>query len=116
MPTATQAQDIVEQLVARATAAGADAADAIYVASRSTSVEVRLRELEEVSRSEDEEVGLRLFLGTRSATVSSSELSQASLEALVSRGLAMAAEAPEDPYAGLAPSELLAAGPYPDLD
>ena len=74
-----------------------------------SSVQVRLGELEDVSRSEGEEIGLRLFVGQRSATVASSDLSDEALATLVERCLAMAAEAPEDPYAGLAPPELLAA-------
>ena len=32
------------------------------------------------------------------------------------RAIAMAREAPEDPYAGLAPAELIASGPFPDID
>ena len=106
----------VERLVARAIAAGADAADALYIGEQSSSVEVRLRELEQVGRSEGEDLGLRVFLGSRSATVSSSDLSADSLDALVERALAMAAEAPEDPYAGLAPQDLLERGDLPDLD
>ena len=47
--------------------------------------------------------------GQRSATAASSDLSDEALAALVERCLAMAAEAPEDPFAGLAPAELLAA-------
>ena len=91
-----------------ASQAGATAADALYVGSRSSSVQVRLGELEAVSRSEGEEIGLRLFVGQRSATVASSDLSDEALGTLVERCLAMAREAPEDPYAGLAPQELLA--------
>ena len=57
------ARRAAESLVERATAAGATAADALYAGSRSSSVEVRLGELDNVSRSEGEEVGLRLFVG-----------------------------------------------------
>ncbi|HET9811452.1 MAG TPA: metallopeptidase TldD-related protein [Sphingomicrobium sp.] len=106
----------VERLVERAVRAGADAADAAYVGSRSTEVDVRLGELEEVTRSEGEEIGLRLFVGSRSASVASSDLSDEALGELVKRARAMAAEAPEDPFAGLAPSDLLASGPFPELD
>ncbi|HEX8840133.1 MAG TPA: DNA gyrase modulator, partial [Sphingomicrobium sp.] len=66
---------LAETLVERGMAAGATAADALYGGSRSTSVEVRLGDLENVSRSEGEEIGLRLFVGQRSATVASSDLS-----------------------------------------
>jgi hypothetical protein len=77
---------------------------------------VRLGELEDVSRSESEQVGLRLFAGQRSATVASSDFSSEALATLVERCLAMARDAPEDPYAGLAPAELLEHGPFPYLD
>ena len=116
MLSPSEAQDAAERLVARAVAGGADAADAIYAGQSSTEVEVRLGELEHVGRSEGEEIGLRLFVGSRSATVASSDLSDDALAELVVRALAMAGEAPEDPYAGLAPAELLASPPFADLD
>jgi len=116
MLSVDQARSAAQSLVERATAAGADAADAIYVGERSSSVQVRLGELEQVSRSEGEEIGLRLFLGQRSATVASSDLADDALAALVERAMAMAAEAPEDEYAGLAPAKLLHRGEIPALD
>src|SRR6185437_12474859 len=66
--------------------------------------------------SEGEEIGLRIFVGQRSATVASSDLSDEALGTLVERCLAMAREAPEDPYAGLAPGSLLATGELPSID
>src|SRR3954471_3513737 len=101
------ARHTAERLVERGVAAGATAADALYAGSRSSSVQVRLGELEDVSRSEGEEVGLRLFVGQRSATAASSDLSDEALATLIERCLAMAEEAPEDPYAGLGPPDLL---------
>jgi PmbA protein len=116
MQNAEQARLIAETLVERGMAAGATAADAIYVGSRSSGVQVRLGELEDVGRSEGEEMGLRLFVGQRSASVASSDLSKEVLDTLVERCLAMAREAPEDPFAGLAPSELLQKGDLPFVD
>jgi PmbA protein len=116
MMTIDQARSMSEALVERARAVGADSADAMYSGNRSTSVQVRLGALEQVDRSESEEVGLRLFLGTRSATVASSDFSPASLDALVERALAMAGQAPADEYAGLAPAELLETAPPAGLD
>ena len=110
------ARRMAAALVERAMAAGADAADALYAGESSTSVQVRLGELEHVSRSEGEEIGLRFFVGSRSATVASSDVSDESLNGLVERVAAMAAKAPEDPFAGLAPDELLHRGPLPDVD
>src|SRR3546814_11779002 len=92
-------------LIETARKAGADAADVLYVGNGSTEVQVRLGDLEDVQRSEGEEIGLRFFLGKRSASVSSSDLSAEALSALVERAAAMAREAPEDDYAGIAPEE-----------
>jgi PmbA protein len=116
MLSVDDARRMAEDLVQRAVEAGAGAADVLCAGSRSSSVQVRLGELEQIQRSEGDEIGLRLFLGQRSATVASSDLSGEALAALVERALAMAAEALEDPYAGLAPAELLHRGDLPALD
>jgi PmbA protein len=116
MQTPEQARRIAESLVERGMDAGATAADAIYVGNSSSGVQVRLGELEDVARSEGEEIGLRLFVGQRSASVASSDLSKEVLDTLVERCLAMAKEAPEDPFAGLAPTELLHRGELPFID
>src|SRR5215207_8843336 len=111
-----KARESVEALVEQARVAGADTADALYVGSESQSVQVRLGELEHVDRSEGEEMGLRVFVGQRSASVASSDFSPEAMRELVARAIAMAREALEDPYAGLAPAELIASGPFPDID
>nr|WP_295372632.1 metallopeptidase TldD-related protein [uncultured Sphingosinicella sp.] len=107
MLSVSAAEAKVASLIEMAKKAGADAADALYVGDASTGIQVRLGALEDVERSEGEEIGLRLFVGSRSASVASSDLSHEALAALVERAAAMAREAPEDPYAGLAPEELL---------
>jgi len=111
-----EARSHAQHLVEAARKAGADAADALYACSASTTVAVRLGALEDVERSEGEEIGLRVFVGRRSATVSASDMNPASLDTLVDRCIAMAREAPEDPYAGLAPEDRLMRGPAPALD
>jgi PmbA protein len=116
MPTVAEAQTRVYDLVIQAKRAGADAADSLYACSESTSVSVRLGELEDVERSEGETIGLRLFVGQRSASVSSSDLSADALAQLVERAIAMAREAPEDAFAGLAPEDRLLRGPVADVD
>ena len=116
MQSPDNARRIAESIVERGIAAGATAADALYVGDRSSAVQVRLGELEDVSRSEGEQIGLRLFDGQRSATVASSDLSDEALGVLVERCLAMAREAPEDPYTGLAPEGLLQRGDLPSVD
>ena len=110
------AQDRAAALIDFARRAGADAADAVYSGQSSEGVQVRLGALEDVERSESEHVDLRVFVGRRSASIGSSDLSDAAVQELASRAVAMARLAPEDQYAGLAPAELLAAGPYAALD
>ena len=110
------ALNLTTDLVARATRAGADAADAVYGAHAGRDVSVRLGKLEDVGSSEGVEIGLRVFAGSRSATASSGDLSTEALSALVERTIAMARAAPEDPYAGLAPEALLTRGPFADFE
>ncbi|MGN5373687.1 TldD/PmbA family protein [Sphingomonas hankookensis] len=116
MLTPETATDRAQSAIARARACGADAADAILVADTALSVSVRLGRLEDVGRSEGAELGLRVFVGQRSASVSTSDLSEAGLAALAERVVAMARAAPEDRWAGLAPAERLLHGAPPLLD
>ena len=105
-----------EDLIAMARRMGADAADAVMRADASEGVEIRLGKLESVDRSESESIGLRVFMGQRSASIHTSDFSPEAFEALAERALAMARIAPEDPYAGLAPQDRLFSGEMPDLD
>lgn len=103
-------------LVERALRAGADAADAAYTGNSSETIQVRLERLEDVERSEGEHITLRVFCGARSASIGSSDLGDAALAELAQRAVDMARAAPEDRFAGLAPAERLASGPWPELD
>ena len=105
-----------EDLIAMARRMGADAADAVMRADASEGVEIRLGKLESVDRSESESIGLRVFVGQRSASIHTSDFSAEAFAALAERALAMARIAPEDPYAGLAPQDRLFSGELPDLD
>src|SRR5579871_3549523 len=109
-------EQVLHDVVAAALKAGADAAEAVYAERQSLSVSVRLGALEEVEREEARDLGLRVFVGRRQATVSGSDISADGRAKLVERVVAMAKLAPEDPYAGLAPRERLASGPFADLD
>lgn len=116
MQTPDQARELAHDLVTRALAAGASAADAVFACDSSTDVQIRLGALEDVQRSESAAIGLRVFDGKRSASVSGADFTAAGLATLAERAVAMARLAPEDAYAGLAPEELLARGPLPALD
>uniref|UniRef100_UPI00286D50DF PmbA/TldA family metallopeptidase n=1 Tax=Novosphingobium sp. TaxID=1874826 RepID=UPI00286D50DF len=111
-----QAQARCQALVERARAAGADAADALFAADSSQSVQVRLGALEDVERSESEHASLQVFVGRGTASIGSSDLSDAALGELAERAVAMARAAPEDKFAGLAPEEMLLRRGPPRLD
>ena len=104
------------ELVSKAKKSGADHADAVFFTGKSNSVSWRLGKLEDVERSENSDLGLRVIIGKNQAIVSSSDMSNATLDELVSRALDMAKNTPEDPYSGLADKKLLALDKIPDLD
>ena len=93
---------LTHALLQAASKAGADSADALAIEATSLSVDVRAGALEQAERSEETEIGLRVFVGQRVAIVSASDTSARTVEEMASRAVAMAREAPEDPFAGLA--------------
>ena len=108
MPPELDILAIADDLVARARAAGADAADAVTVAGTALGVSRRMRKPQLLERSESTNLGLRVLVGKRQAIASTSDVSPDSLDEVVARALAMARSVPDDPYCGLADPELLA--------
>lgn len=113
---ANDAKDLLGAVLKKARAAGADAADAVLYHAVSHGVSWRVGKLEDVERSEGLDLGVRLLFGKRQASVSTTDVSEGSLGALVERCASMAKAAPEDPYVGLAPKDRLARPPLPELD
>jgi PmbA protein len=103
-------ETLTEALLTAAKRAGADAADAIAVDGIATAIDIRAGQLEQAERSEGVELGLRVLIGQRQACVSVSDTSDASIRAVAERAVAMAREAPEDKYVGLADPSQLAQG------
>ncbi|WP_323766476.1 TldD/PmbA family protein [Antarctobacter sp.] len=101
-------QELAAALLDAARKAGADAADALAVEATAQSIDVRGGTLEQAERSESRDLGLRVFLGQRSASISGSDVRPAAMAEMATRAVAMAREAPEDPYIGLAEAEQLA--------
>ena len=110
-------QELSHALIDAARKAGAEAADAIVIRGTSVSVDVRNGALEMAERSEGSDLGLRVFLGQRQAIVSSSDARPETMHAMAERAVAMAKEAPEDPYTGLAePAQLAQDWDYDALE
>jgi hypothetical protein len=91
----------------RRAAAGADAADAIAVDGASLSVDVLNGRLEQAERAEGVEIGLRVMVGQRQASVSASDTRPETLREMAERAVGMARLAPEDPTVGLADPGML---------
>ena len=100
-------EELTHALLLSAKKAGADTADAIAVKGTSLSIDVRGGVLEQAERSEGVDIGLRVLIGQRQACVSSSDTSQTTIDAMCERAVAMAKEAPEDPYIGLSEENIL---------
>ena len=100
--------DLCQALLDAAQKAGAESADAIVVQGSSVSVDMRAGTLEHAERSESTDLGLRILLGQKQAIVSTSDTQPKTFAAMAERAVAMAKEALEDPYAGLADPDQLA--------
>ena len=111
----TDNQTLLAQLLDAAKSAGADGADVMLARGQSTDVTLRLGKVEASERSEEFDVGLRVFVGQRTASVSTSQLDTKTINELATRAVAMAKLAPADPYARLATAEEIAKK-IPDLD
>jgi PmbA protein len=107
--------DLLQDLIARAKRAGADAADAVLFEGVSLSHTRRLGNTEKLERAEGHDLGLRVFIGRQQAVVSSNDWSPAALNELVERTMAMARTVPEDPYCGIADPDQIAHD-WPQLD
>lgn len=109
-------EDLLAHILDDCKKAGADAAEVALSERRSLSIQVRQGALEEVESEETRDLGVRVFFGRKSATVTSSDLSESTRQRLIERVCAMARLAPDNPYASLADKELLETGHPRDLD
>jgi PmbA protein len=115
MSDKAQTLQLLEDLLKKAKAAGATAADVVLSDSSSVAVTRRLGKPEALKRSEEAEIGLRVLVGQRQAIVSSSDRAPDTLAEMAERAVAMAKSVPEDKYAGIAdPAEI--AKTFPELD
>ena len=102
MAMETNDKNIVDKMLNAAKKAGADSADVSFIKGHGLDVQVRLGKVESAERSEDYQVGMRVFVGRRSASISTGQLDDENITELAERAVSMAKIAPEDPYARLA--------------
>ena len=89
-PASAPDANLLVDLLKWAKAAGADAADAVYVNGESISVAQRMGEREKLESSEGRDLGLRVFVGQRQAFVSSTDFAVPALRTLAQRAVDMA--------------------------
>ena len=106
---------LCEKLLDLSLKAGAEEACVSAAASEGMEASARDGEIEDIGRSETLDIGVRVILGSRQACVSASSRSEGALAEMAERAVAMAREAPEDPWCGLPDADRIATT-FPDLD
>ena len=94
-------RDLASELLTAARSAGADAADMLVSEGTEFSVTVRKGEVETLTEAGSKALGLRVFVGQRTATTYTSDFSWPTLLRLVPEGVGMARATSEDAAAGL---------------
>jgi PmbA protein len=94
-------ESLVADVIAQAKKAGATDAEAAAREGDEFSVNVRMGEVETLKESGSRGLGLRAFLGKRSGSASTSDLTADGIRQLVDGALALAKVTEEDPFAGL---------------
>lgn len=101
-------ENLAASVIEAARRAGAGDADVLVRSGYSIGIDMRGGALEQADRDEGVQVGLRVLLGGRQASVSSSDHEPRAIAAMAERAVAMAREAPVDDTAGLADPDQLA--------
>jgi PmbA protein len=94
-------RELAAELLRKARGAGADAADVLVARGTEFSVTVRKGEVETLKDAGSQALGLRVFVGRRTANAHTSDFSREALDTLVAETVALARATGEDPAAGL---------------
>src|ERR1700722_2029965 len=99
--TTTDLRQLASDVLSQARKAGATDAEAVVHEGDEFSALVRLGQVETLKESGSRAVGLRVFIGQRVASTSSSDFSNESIARLVDGAVTLAKITSEDPFAGL---------------
>jgi len=113
--SANNFSELAATVLERAKRSGASEADVLLAEGDGLSVQVRMSEVDRLSKSREKVLGIRIFFGKRSASASTSDFSQGSLHRLVDDTCSLAKAVVEDPTSGL-PDAGQYATSFPDLD
>jgi PmbA protein len=101
LSSAGSAADMAQDVVAQARRAGASDAEAVFYEGDEFEALVRMGEVERLKESGSRALGLRVFVGQRTASTSTSDLSAEGVRRLVAGAMDLARVTSEDPAAGL---------------
>ena len=94
-------KEIATEVVRRAMAGGATAAEAVVREGTEFATVVRLGQVETLKEAGSRAIGVRVFFGQRAASTYSSDFSAQALDHMVKSALQLARVTSEDPYAGI---------------
>src|SRR5271169_5807176 len=97
----TDLRTLAQDIVARAIAGGATAAECVVREGDEFSTLVRLGQVETLKESGSRSIGVRVFNGQRAASTYSSDFSTAALDRMVKSALELSKITSEDPFGGI---------------
>ncbi|HEU4417076.1 MAG TPA: TldD/PmbA family protein [Candidatus Angelobacter sp.] len=101
VPVDAELRDLATSVVERAMKSGATAAEAVVREGNEFSTVVRMGEVETLKESGSRAIGLRVFIGQRSASTYSSDFTDDGIQRLVKGAMELARVTSEDPYSGI---------------
>src|SRR5436189_5632236 len=110
----TELKETAEHVMRRASKSGSTAADVMIREDETFSVNVRMGEIETLKEAISRSLLLRVFVGKRTATSHTSDLSEELIDQLVDETIQMAKLTSEDNSGGL-PDQRLFQSDFPDL-
>jgi len=105
----TDLRELAQEIVRRAMAGGATAAECVIREGDEFSTLVRLGQVETLKESGSKSIGVRVFNGQRTASTYSSDFSREGLDRMLKSALELSRITSEDPYAGIPAADQLGA-------
>lgn len=103
----TDLRGVAQDVVARAMAGGASAAECVVREGDEFSTLVRLGQVETLKESGAKSIGVRVFFGQRAASTYSSDFSREGLDRMLKSALELAKITSEDPFSGIPSADQL---------
>jgi len=103
----TDLRELAQEIVRRAMAGGATAAECVIREGDEFSTLVRLGQVETLKESGSKSIGVRVFNGQRTASTYSSDFSREGLDRMLKSALELSRITSEDPYAGIPAADQL---------